>query len=631
MDAHKRQEHCGLDPADQALLILLGSILVVRAEKTAGVEGPPGQTRSHLAEAACDLTLHRNEIIADVAGPGHYAVALDAGEGASRQDHRFVVRNVLQAGVHGAVHHQRINIAVELAGKGIVSNLAAGEVVVLGFRGVEPPSIYPVRDCEGITETLHIIVHSLWVEEVYPVRSVDIIPALLQSLSESARMVDLGPDGDHEAGIHIVKGLCEGRWIGIMLGVELHGVPAGLAPPLPVLDDHIERNSALLETIGILDDLVLRMVAFAAVDIAKHPFGHLGNRACECTISGDHFVRSASKHRIIQGLGHWRAVHGLVRDLAPIEDRRVATHSLSGYRMLPCGKGDECGRGRRQPGIREVYHLLAVDGEVMTASHLLPHIIQQGILPCLGHLESPGERPCPAHLAAVARCAGSIDGLTASGLGLGCESHAVVGRVEVRQAIVVPKQAIAFAGKHEGDGDLGIDLSQATRDAPDVEETVLELAGTIEMFVGRRCKSLRHRVNRNVLDGRSLDLPSSRNLGEDNVSVSIEEHQRAVGLGVAGCHRIRLHLYEGRILADRVFGSGNLFCINEFFQKDGALWNQLDTDGIGMQRTEDESPILSLDLYSLAGTRASAQQDDAQEQSDGEAELSEQSRHITLR
>ena len=202
--------------------------------------------------------------------------------------------------------------------------------------------------------------------------------------------------------------------------------------------------------------------------------------------------------------------------------------------MLSCGKGDECGRGRRQPGIREVYHLLAVDGEVMTASHLLPDIIQQGILPCLGHLESPGERPCPAHLAAVTRSAGGVDGFAASSLGLGCESNAVVGRVEVRQAIVVPKQAIAFAGKHEGDGNLCIDLGQATRDSPDVQVSVLELAGTVEMLILGRSEGLGYCINRHILNRRRLHLTPAGNLGEDDVPVSIKEYQRTVGLGIAG-------------------------------------------------------------------------------------------------
>ena len=67
--------------------------------------------------------------------------------------------------------------------------------------------------------------------------------------------------------------------VGVVVFIKLHGVPAVLSPVLPVLDDDVKWQLLLLETIDGLQNLLLRMVSFAAVDVASSPTGQEGSPA----------------------------------------------------------------------------------------------------------------------------------------------------------------------------------------------------------------------------------------------------------------------------------------------------------------------------------------------------------------
>ena len=101
----------------------------------------------------------------------------------------------------------------------------------------------------------------------------------------------------------------------IMVFIELHGVPAVLAPVLPVLHQHIGRQSLLAETVGRLQDLVGRMEALTAMDIAKSPLRHLGSSACHLAVGGDDLIRRTSEDGIVHGLCHRRTEGGGIRHL----------------------------------------------------------------------------------------------------------------------------------------------------------------------------------------------------------------------------------------------------------------------------------------------------------------------------
>ena len=411
-----------------------------------------------------------------------------------------MVGNILETVIHRMVDDQRIDIAVQLAGDLVLADKPSCEVVIFRLCGVEPPGIDPVRYRKAVTETLYIVVGRFWIEEVDPVGPVDIVSALLQPLAERARTVDLGPYGYHETGVHCVQRASKRRRIRVMLTVELHGVPAGIAPPLPVLDYHVQGQTARAEAFGILKYLILGMIALAAMDVSEHPVGHLRHGAGQGTVGRDDFVRSAGEDSIVQGLCHGRAESGLVRDLAPIEDGIVAPDPFRCDGMGTRREGNYNGRSRRQPCVGHVNHRVSVDCEIVTAGHFLPDVKEQGVLPRLGNVYGGGKVAGPAHLTAVAGCTGGIDGHNLTVVILLGQSDAMVCRIKIRQTIIVPHQAIALARKDEGYGDLGIDLGQAAGQATDVQISVLELPGAVQMLVRRGSKSLGYSHDRHILD-----------------------------------------------------------------------------------------------------------------------------------
>ena len=66
-----------------------------------------------------------------------------------------------------------------------------------------------------------------------------------------------------------IVGECLG--IGVVVFIEAHGVPSVFAPILPVLYEHAHGDALLLETVGSLQNLVGRVEALTAVDIAQRP------------------------------------------------------------------------------------------------------------------------------------------------------------------------------------------------------------------------------------------------------------------------------------------------------------------------------------------------------------------------
>ena len=174
--------------------------------------------------------------------------------------------------------------------------------------------------------------------------------------------------------IVLVEGVGQGLGIRIMVLIETQGVPAVFAPPLPVLDDHVEGNAPILESGGILEDLVRRAVALAAVDVSEHPFGHLGDFASELAVGGDALVGISGEHREIQRRSDGRMEDRGVLGLAPIHLRLVAAHSADLELVLTRGELDDDRSGGRQPGVGKVDHGLAVDGKVLLPGHGLAYI-----------------------------------------------------------------------------------------------------------------------------------------------------------------------------------------------------------------------------------------------------------------
>ena len=356
---HQRQIHARLYPAQHPFDIGAVGILVVGTEESASVVGPPGDAGSLHTQSGYDLTTEGVPVVTHVATPQGRAVALYAWESATCQDHRLTASSH-QSFVHGLVHQQGIDISNLFATPSAVVHPSPCQVVVLWLCGVLPPGI-DARRQQSLLETLPIGGSSLWVKEVYPVRLRDIIAVVLHLVPQFRGLVDLRPHAEHQPHVHLVQTVRQCLGVGVVVLVKLHGVPAVLAPPLPVLHDHAQGNLLLLETVGRLENLLRRVEPFATVDIAQRPLRHHRTFACQFSVRGDDLVGGAGKHRIVHGCSHGRAQHRLVLHLIIIDGGLVVLRQFSRQRVAPLVQHHDL-RGRRwQPEVLQVDHLHTVD------------------------------------------------------------------------------------------------------------------------------------------------------------------------------------------------------------------------------------------------------------------------------
>ena len=350
------------------------------------------------------------------------------------------------------------------------------------------------------------------------------------------------------------------------------------------------------------------MVALAAMDVAEHPVRHLGHRPRQGTVGADDLVGLAGEHRVVQRRGDGGVERGRVIDLLPVEDRAVGADAFDREGVRPGGQGNQGRRGRRQPGVGYVHHRLAVDGEVVPARHLLAHVQQEGVGAVLGNVDAAGEGPGEAPLPPVAGGAGGVHRLALAVLAGHGQRDGLVRRVEVRQAVIVPEQAVALVGQDEGQGDLRVHLREPPRDAPDVQETVLELARAVEELVlgGGESQGC-------VVGGLSLDRSFHEAvavLAEENVAIGIEEGQDTAL--IAGGHRGGAHFDDAVFLGDLELGRGHLLHIDEFVQRFVIGRFQADPDGIVHEGLEHQRAFVRLDADFFP--RAAGQQQDARDE-----------------
>ena len=125
----------------------------------------------------------------------------------------------------------------------------------------------------------------------------------------------------------------------------------------------------------------------------------------------------------------------------------------------------------------------------MAASHLLAHIEKQGILSPLSDVQGALKNVSLAYLLLTTFCGGDVNDVFLGGCIAVClQNDAVVGRIEIYKAVVIPQYAIALVREHHRHTNLGIHLCQATSQTADVAVSVLKLSQAEEIFVLRRRK-----------------------------------------------------------------------------------------------------------------------------------------------
>ena len=108
---------------------------------------------------------------------------------------------------------------------------------------------------------------------------------LIQLLVVVNGVVELRPDRDHEAAVHLVHISEHLLRIGIARCLEGVVAPRIEFPIVPVLHDVINGNVALAELTQRLHNLLLRLVALAALPEAQHPFRIERGLTRECAIA----------------------------------------------------------------------------------------------------------------------------------------------------------------------------------------------------------------------------------------------------------------------------------------------------------------------------------------------------------
>ena len=175
MHTHQRQIDTGLYPTEHPFDIVLIVVLVSGTEEPTCVVSPPGDTCGLHAETRRDLTAERFPVVAHITAPQGRTVTLDARETATGEDHRFLAC-LHQTFIDSLVHQQRIDVTHQFARPAPIIHTPSDQVIILRLCGILPPGINTEGN-QSLVEVLPIGSRRLWVEEVNPVGTGDIIVA----------------------------------------------------------------------------------------------------------------------------------------------------------------------------------------------------------------------------------------------------------------------------------------------------------------------------------------------------------------------------------------------------------------------------------------------------------------------
>ena len=254
MHAHQRQEHTRLNPAQHAFDVGGIVVLIARTEEAAGIVGPPRHTRCLHSQSGHNLPAESLPVVAHVATPQGGAIALYTREAAASKNHRLTTCSH-QSFIDRLVHQQRIHVAHQFARPAASVHAPSSQVVVFRLRGILPPRIDAQRH-EPLVEVPPIGRCSSGIEEVYPVGTRNIIVGRQHFATHLRILINLRPNAQHQLDSHLMKAVGEQLRVGIVVFVEAHGIPAILAPPLPVLHQHAHGQLFLLEAVGSLEDFL---------------------------------------------------------------------------------------------------------------------------------------------------------------------------------------------------------------------------------------------------------------------------------------------------------------------------------------------------------------------------------------
>ena len=181
------------------------------------------------------------------------------------------------------VNHVGVGVAVEFTRDFTSCNHAALKVIVLRLSCILPPGVYAGGQ-QTLAEVLPVGCGCIGIEEIYPVCSGNVVTGGVHLSAHLTVLVNLGPYGEHQFHVHAVQFIGHGLGIGVLALIKLHGVPAVLAPPLPVLYNHAGVVALVLKAVGVLQEFLLAVITLTAVNVTESPVGHLRNLTCQVAV-----------------------------------------------------------------------------------------------------------------------------------------------------------------------------------------------------------------------------------------------------------------------------------------------------------------------------------------------------------
>src|SRR5450631_3061826 len=193
--------------------------------------------------------------------------------------------------------------------------------------------------------------------------------------------------------------------IGVNALVELHCVPAVLAPVLPVLHQGVDRKLAFAELRPYVENLLLGVIALTALPVSVYPLGKQGRRPCELAVIGNDTIQLGSVEKIVvDGLPHFGAKSRRILWWTRRQLNSARTTLCRNLILLVWLQVHDAGPRTRSPHVDQINHVLAV------------HIYQQ-LIPIVASEQK----------AITARCSGGEFSLAR----VPVNSDRLVGRIEV--------------------------------------------------------------------------------------------------------------------------------------------------------------------------------------------------------
>ena len=572
---------------------------VVGREAVAVAVGVPRRVCLQPRRRRCGLALTAGILDGGVVGALAviYRLGVDNGIGVEELVRRTVLRRSAQqlaichvrtvadiglGGVHPpGVHAYRAQLLVQLAPEYLARSLVVG--VIEGIAVAQPV-------VERIPDRL-LVDHTLGVQ-------------LLEVVNGE---IVFRPARNHYLGVHgmdVVYHLLRRREA---RGVERECAPLVGRPVVPVHHYVVDGQLALTEAFQRTDNLVLRLVALAALPVAQQPLGHNLRLARQLTVALDDFVGVATGYDIIVKLLRHLAPPRLFRLLItrdggigaqaavclaairnPFETESVAATLLHVDRKLarigiPGGAPDGL---RVTATARNILGIdaLAVDEDALIAGIIMAEMIIAGgkrlDSALVGHMRAietevrkilrrlqvlEVERILTAHyclLHVVVVLARQRTGIAVAVVETEdtVELIIVAGIAETAQRIAVEQQAVALVGHHERYADLSVVLEQFLVLAFIVPFVCLMLPQAVESLVRRRFKHLADapatvRLRTAVgmgLNGRirSERLPPTLLLLQEDLAGEVGESHLARLPVNTGTHTLRRHHDTAAVLAD---------------------------------------------------------------------------------